>query len=580
LRRSEVFMARIQIDCPSCGARPKADAAYCAECGFPIGQLRGEDKDALVGRTLAGGYRVVDHIASGSMGEVYRAEQANLGRAVAVKVMSNSLVADPQMVARFHNEARAASSLNHPNCVRVYDYGETPDGRPYIVMELLQGQELAALLSRDRKPPVSRVLDITLQILSALDESHGLGVVHRDLKPENVFVLPQRGGGDLVKVVDFGLAKLRTGVSSKTTSGSGQVFGTPEYMAPEQAMAKETDHRTDLYSCGVMLFEMLAGRLPFQSDSAHELLEKHVYDAPPRLAAVAADRAAFGLDEILEVALRKDPAERFQSAEAFADSLREVVAYRTGERSMSDRRSWIRQSFRPCPNCSARVLVTAKFCGECGDALPRESITSPLAATDLLPPSVAPLSGEQTFSSGRVSIPPPNPRLNQLTESSARGLEQAIRDALDSGDANSTIVFLEQIAMARLKSGDAIAAIVALKRGIEVARMDLDRGELDDPIRAVAILSAKLGDAYAAAGELTEAHRAYKDALSLTRAGSERTNLWTSLSRLAREQGHEGDAIAFLEAAEREADSSDRRGQTPERESRPVRSRRRTGEAG
>jgi len=576
-------MPRDQLDCPSCGARAKPDAAYCAECGFPIGQLRGEEKDALVGRTLSGGYRIVDHIASGSMGEVYRAEQANLGRAVAVKVMSNTLVADPQMVARFHNEARAASSLNHPNCVRVYDYGETPDGRPYIVMELLHGQELAALLSRDRKPPVSRVLDITLQILSALDEAHGLGVVHRDLKPENVFVLPQRGGGDLVKVVDFGLAKLRTGVSSKTTSGTGQVFGTPEYMAPEQAMAKETDHRTDLYSCGVMLFEMLAGQLPFQSDSAHELLEKHVYEPAPRLAEVANDRAAFGLDEILDVALRKDPAERFQSAEAFADSLREVVAYRTGERSMSDRRSWIRQSFRPCPSCSARVLMTAKFCGECGEALPRESITSPLVAADLPPPSVAPVS-EEAWSSGRVSVPPaafPGAgRLSQLTESSARGLEQAIRDALDSGDANSTIVFLEQIAVSRLATGDAVAAIVALKRGIEVARMDLDRGELEDPIRAVAILSAKLGDAYAAAGELSEAHRAYKDALSLTRSGPERTKLWTNLSRLAREQGHEGDALAFLEAAEREATSSGRRGQTPERETRSARSRRRTGEAG
>ncbi|NUO51356.1 MAG: serine/threonine protein kinase, partial [Polyangiaceae bacterium] len=222
------------LDCPSCGLRAKVDSAYCAECGFPIGQLRGEKADPLIGRTLAGGYRIVDRIARGSMGEVFRAEQANLGRAVAVKVMSPTLVADPQMVSRFHNEARAASSLNHPNCVRVYDYGETPDGRPYIVMELLQGQELAALLARDRQPPVSRVLDITLQVLSALDEAHGLGVVHRDLKPENVFVLPQRGGGDLVKVVDFGLAKLKS--NSRATSGSGLVFGTPEYMAPEQAM--------------------------------------------------------------------------------------------------------------------------------------------------------------------------------------------------------------------------------------------------------------------------------------------------------------------------------------------------------
>lgn len=562
------------MECPSCGSSAtKAGAAYCGECGFPIGQLRAEETDALVGRTLAGGYRIVDHIASGSMGAVYRAEQANLGRAVAVKVMSNTLVADPQMVARFHNEARAASSLNHPNCVRVYDYGETPDGRPYIVMELLQGQELAGLLARDKKPPVSRVLDIALQILSALDEAHGLGVVHRDLKPENVFVLPQRGGGDLVKVVDFGLAKLRSSVT--TTVSSGLVFGTPEYMAPEQAMAKDTDHRTDLYSCGVMLFEMLAGHLPFEGETPRELLEKHVYEQPPRLSKVAGERASFGLDEIVDLALRKDPAERFQSAEAFADALREVVAYRTGERSTSDRRSWIRQSFRPCPNCSARVLVTAKFCGECGEALPRESLTSPLIVGEPPPQSVpAPAAGAHR--AGHLDSQAP-----RLTERGAELLDKAIAEAMQAGDANMTIVLLEQIANEHLAKGDPVPAIIALKRGIEVARADLDRGDLDDPIGAVAILSTKLGDANAAAGELSDAHRAYKDALALTRSGPARTKLWTCLARVAREMGHDSEAIDYIEAAEREAKSADRRAATtPDRDRPAVRSRRRTGEAG
>jgi serine/threonine protein kinase len=566
------------LDCPSCGLRAKVDSAYCAECGFPIGQLRGEKADPLIGRTLAGGYRIVDRIARGSMGEVFRAEQANLGRAVAVKVMSPTLVADPQMVSRFHNEARAASSLNHPNCVRVYDYGETPDGRPYIVMELLQGQELAALLARDRQPPVSRVLDIALQVLSALDEAHGLGVVHRDLKPENVFVLPQRGGGDLVKVVDFGLAKLKS--NSRATSGSGLVFGTPEYMAPEQAMAKETDHRTDIYSCGTMLFEMLAGRLPFEAPTPRELLEKHVYEPAPRLSTLVPDRAGFGLDEMVDLALRKEPDERFQSAEAFADALREVVAYRTGERARSDRRSWIRQSFRACPSCNSRVLATTKFCGECGEPMPRESIASVLISSgDSMPP---PPSGVS-----HTSWPPPAPAAEEpssqpppmMSESSARSLETSIRDALDSGDANSAIVFLEQIAVSRLRGGDAMSAIIALRRGIDVARADLDKGELDDPIRAVGLLSAKLGDAYAAAGDLPEAHRAYKDALSLTRSGSERASLWTALSRVARDQGHEADALDYLEAAEREASSADRR-LTPTEAANSFRTRRRTGEAG
>ncbi len=551
-------------NCPSCGHAVKAAVAYCPECGFPLAKLRDGDGDPLVGKTLTGGYRIVEQIARGSMGQVYRAEQSNLGRAVAVKVMSPTLVADPQMVARFNNEARAASSLNHPNCVRVFDYGETPDGRPYIVMELLQGQELAALLVRDRLPPISRVLDITLQILSALDEAHGLGVVHRDLKPENVFVLQQRGGGDLVKVVDFGLAKLRTGVS--TTASSGLVFGTPEYMAPEQAMAVETDHRTDLYSCGAMLYEMLAGKLPFTGNSPRELLEAHVYDPAPRLSTVAPDRATFGLDEIVDMALKKDPNERFQSADVFADALREVVAHRTGDRSMSDRRSWVRQSFRACPSCQARVLATVRFCGECGEAMPRESMFAPLSGKpDVTSPAPKP------------SLPPPPA---ELSESRARDLEHAMEEAMASGDANSSIVFLEQIAIARLDAGEPAAAVVALRRGIEVARADLDKGDLDDPIRAVALLSVKLGGAYEALGDVGEAMRALKDALSLTRPGPERTRIWSALSRLASQAGHESDAQEYLDAAQRESASAERRGKvSPSEAIRTYRSRRRSSEA-
>ena len=185
-----------------------------------MGQVRAEEgsKDPLVGKTFSGGYRIVEPLAEGSMGRVYRAEQATLGRQVAVKVMASSLVSNTEMVERFRNEARAASALNHPNCVRVYDFGQTPDGRPYFVMELLTGQDLEAILRQEPKQPVTRVLDITLQILSALEEAHGLGVVHRDLKPGNVFVMPQRGGGDLVKVVDFGLAKLKSGISTDRKS--------------------------------------------------------------------------------------------------------------------------------------------------------------------------------------------------------------------------------------------------------------------------------------------------------------------------------------------------------------------------
>ncbi len=605
-------MSHSIILCPSCGSKAKASDAYCSECGFPMSQVRAEEgaADTLVGKSLAGGYRIVEPLAEGSMGRVYRAEQSNLGRAVAVKVMSQGLVSNPEMVERFRNEARAASLLNHPNCVRVYDFGQTPDGRPYFVMELLTGQDLEAVLAHEPLQPVTRVLDISLQILSALEEAHGLDVVHRDLKPANVFVLPQRGGGDLVKVVDFGLAKLRSGMSTP----GGLVFGTPEYITPEQATAKETDQRTDLYACGVMLFEMVSGRLPFLAKDARELLEKHVFEEPPKLGDINADRSIFGLDLVVERAMKKKPDERYQTAGEFADALREIVAHRTGERSSSDRKSWVRTAFRACQQCGNLNPPMARFCGECGETMDRESLTgvsasmippfipqsdsgtlaksdrpvsgtapslgqagspAPLAAlaAQLAPtlsgrnavaveaqrsPEIAPPPGRQPSARPRRSEPPA-----ALTESALASIRDAIAEAEGSGDPASALVFLEQIATARLKAGDARSAIEALRRGIDIARADLDKGELDDPIRVVAIFSSKLGECYLETQEFSMATRSLKDALALSRGGAERARIWLLLSRVARAQGHDGDSAEYLDAAEREAAGMSRRTSEP-----------------
>lgn len=565
------------IQCPSCGHAGRPSDAYCSECGFPIAQLRAEQtaKDPLVGRSLTGGYRIVEPLAEGSMGRVYRAEQSTLGRAVAVKVMSAALVSNTEMVERFRNEARAASALNHPNCVRVYDFGQTPDGRPYFVMELLNGHDLEAVLLQEPLQPITRVLDVTLQILSALEEAHGLGVVHRDLKPGNVFVMPQRGGGDLVKVVDFGLAKLRTGISAPT----GQVFGTPEYITPEQAMAKETDERTDLYACGVMLFEMTVGRLPFTQTDPRALLVAHAYEKPPKVAELAPERSMFGLDEVIERALEKAPADRFQSSTEFADALREIVAYRTGDRSASDRRSWVRTAFKACSNCSNLNAPTARFCGECGEVLERPSYGIPIAPPQANRPPMSEMAPTQKSQAPSGSTPPPpqppvlikapreepteDPRAS-LSRSKERSFHAAIEEAEASGDPSSALVFLEQIAGSWLKQGSPAGAILALKRGIEIARADLDKGELDDPIRVVAIFSAKLGESYLELGDYTSSATALKDALALCRGGTERARIWLMLSRVARAQGHAKDAAEYLEAAEREEAASLRKPSTTE----------------
>ncbi len=561
-------------NCPSCGKKAKASDAYCSECGFPMSQVRAQDgaTDPLVGRTLSGGYRVVEPLAEGSMGRVYRAEQSALGRPVAVKVMSLALVSNPEMVERFRNEARAASLLNHPNCVRVYDFGQTNDGRPYFVMELLTGHDLEAVLAQEPLQPVTRVLDIILQVLSALEEAHGLDVVHRDLKPANVFVMHQRGGGDLVKVVDFGLAKLRSAMSTP----GGLVFGTPEYITPEQATAKETDARTDLYACGVMLFEMIAGRLPFLAEDPRALLEKHVFEEPPKLSELAPERSTFGLDLVVERALKKDPKNRYQTAGDFADALREIVAHRTGEHRLSDRKSWVRTSFRACQQCGHLNPPIARFCGECGETMERESLTGlvgpmSLRASEPSPAKESPhevitakvpqgVRRDQPTVRDKPAAPaePAKPSVSAL-----QSIESAIAEAETGGDAASALVFLEQIATGRLKAGEPRAAIEALRRGIEIARKDLDKGELDDPIRVVAIFSSKLGECYLETGEFSSATRTLKDALALSREGAERARIWLTLSRVARAQGHDADSVEYLDAAEREAAGVSRRNSEP-----------------
>ncbi len=538
--------------CPSCSHQAKPQDAFCAQCGFPLGQMKATpDGDPLVGRTLPGGYRIVEGLAEGSMGRVYRAEQKALGRAVAVKVMNPGLVSNPDLVERFRVEARAASSLNHPNCVRVFDFGETQDGRPYIVMELLSGHDLADILAQAQLMPVTRALDITLQILGALEEAHGQGVVHRDLKPGNIFVMTQRGGGDLVKVVDFGLAKLKSSMSSP----SGLVFGTPEYISPEQATAKNTDNRTDLYACGVILFEMVTGRLPFEDDSPQGLLEKHVYAKPPKPSDFVA--SVSDLDAVIAKVLEKAPDDRYESAEAFAEALREVVAHRTGERSYSERRSWVRTMLRPCASCGNLILPSARFCGECGEAAPRDSLPGSLRpSVPAAPPGASSSVPPAVTEHVAPAAPPPG-----ATASARREIEVAIREAEQSGDAQSALIFLEQIASSRLAAKDPTSAIDALKRGIEIARRDLDNGELDDPIHAVAILTGKLGEAYLDAALLMEARSALKDSLALTRGAADRAKLWLALARVARAEGHEDDAREYMEAAERE--TSARRNSEP-----------------
>mgnify|MGYP000137239770 CR=1 FL=1 len=249
--------------------------------------------ESLIGRDLDGRYRIDALLGQGGMGAVFRGTHVHLQREVAIKVLHPEIGNDGQIAKRFEREAHSASRLDHPHCVRVTDFGATPEGMKYLVMELLQGSELTKRLGQPW--PWQDAAAIVEQVLEALAHAHQHGIVHRDLKPENVFLTRDFKGREIAKIVDFGIAKLLDGGGSKEAlTRAGMVFGTPRYMSPEQAAGGKVDERTDLYALGIIFFELLSGNAPFDSDEVPLLLRMQIMAPPPPLpAAVPAPIAAF-----------------------------------------------------------------------------------------------------------------------------------------------------------------------------------------------------------------------------------------------------------------------------------------------
>jgi eukaryotic-like serine/threonine-protein kinase len=290
----------------------------------------------LVGRTIAGKFELEELIGAGGTGAVYRARRLERDEVVAIKVLHRDLAADPAVAARFHREAKVASRLQHPNLIRVLDYGQEPDGLLYISMDHLDGRHLLRVINDDWPLGTERIIEILSQILAALDAAHAMGVLHRDLKPENVMILKASENGrplDIVKVCDFGIAKIigatenREGlprISRTSITSDGFVVGTPAYMSPEQATGETLDARTDLYSLGVVLYQMLTMCVPFEARTPVRTLLKHVGEEPaaPSTVSSAVDPR---LERICLRALRKNPADRFQSAREMSAALRAVL---------------------------------------------------------------------------------------------------------------------------------------------------------------------------------------------------------------------------------------------------------------
>src|SRR6187431_518566 len=285
-------------------------------------------KDPFIGREILGGeYLVLEKIGTGGMGSVYKASQPAMKRMVAIKILHPKLANRKDLTSRFRREARAMSQLTHPNTVKVFVYGELEeDGSLYIVMEMLEGKNLNQAVRKDGPIPVERAIPILIQVCGALQEAHELGIVHRDLKPENIFLCKQGGMVDYPKVLDFGLAKVterQMQPGSIILTQEGMVFGTPEFMSPEQAQGKTLDARSDIYSLAVILYEVLTGKLPFSARTPMEYIQKHVMEPAIKLNERVAERKfPKGLEEVLARALAKKRDERYQTAADFAESLR------------------------------------------------------------------------------------------------------------------------------------------------------------------------------------------------------------------------------------------------------------------
>ena len=267
---------------------------------------------AIAPGQLVGNYQVLSRLGVGGMGTVYLAEHPIIGKKVALKVIHRELAGNREVIGRFYQEARAVNLIGNEHIVEIHDFGASPDGDPFFIMEYVDGKTLAQVLSRERILDVGRALHITAQIALALGATHAAGIIHRDLKPDNVMLSLRNGDPDFVKLLDFGLAKVAAEGSVKALTAAGVILGTPQYMSPEACESKKVDHRTDIYALGVLLFQMLCGQVPFDADTMGGVLIKQVTQPPPAPRGLS-PLIPPAVEQIILRCLAKQPDARFGS---------------------------------------------------------------------------------------------------------------------------------------------------------------------------------------------------------------------------------------------------------------------------
>jgi len=283
------------------------------------------DPSHLLGKVIDGRYEILQCIGEGGMGVVYKARQTSIDRMVAVKMLSSNLAKDRNWVQRFYNEAKACSRLHHPNTIRMFDFGQTRDGQLFMAMEFLDGLSLRQVIGEQAPMDPQRMLKVVIQCCASLSEAHNLGIIHRDIKADNVFLIDLPGSRDHVKLLDFGVAKLM--MAEDFATQVGVVFGTPQYMSPEQGRGEPLTPRSDLYGVGILAYEMLTGSVPFSDEVPMNVLQMHLQSPVPPLP----PRVPASVQQVVMRALEKDPSRRYATAAAMIDEAQSVLtALQTG----------------------------------------------------------------------------------------------------------------------------------------------------------------------------------------------------------------------------------------------------------